>query len=1141
MDNEAREQSAYNHTNFRSFQSHDIQRAETVPRNAHGVSLRPVSELPDVYRGMFKFGVFNAVQSTCFDYILKRNVNMVTQRVVLNSLPSFDTTHRLVSIAPTGSGKTVLFELAIIRALEQSKVSSKPVKCVYVAPTKALCTEKFQDWSTKFDPIGFKCAELTGDTVVFGSSAWGSARSASIMSCEKWDSLTRNWREHETILSQIGLFLVDEVHILNESRGSTLEVVVSRMKFRAPALRFVLVSATVPNINDVARWIGGEASKGKQAHVFQFGDEYRPCKLTRHVVPVHRRHDQNDFQFAKTLDYKLFQVIQEYSTGRPILIFCPTRKGVFDAAEQLLKDYDVLEAKKESLPWMRPRGLSQSFSDKRLNELARAGLGVHHAGLPIEDRKMTESLFSKKHIRVLVATSTLAVGVNLPAHMVIIKGVHLFQNNESKEYSDLDIMQMLGRAGRPQFDKDGVAVILCESSLEAKYTALVEGRTILESSLNTNLAEHINSEISLGTITDIKSAKCWIYGSFLYQRMQQNPRYYALGDEKDRTCQERVDEMVMNSVSQLKEISLIQYDEQGGEGAALRSTPYGEIMSKMQLILALPPHSSLREIVFNKLKRDMDIRFEVSKVEKTCDKVFLLVQAVLGGVSWQNPEYKNGESQPYMESLSIFKHIPRIAKATVDVAIIKGDGVQIKNALELVRCLSAKAWEDRAVVMKQIEQIGEKSWYCSDFFFFCPAFVKLGCQVLAEHGIVSLTALQKQSPLRIETLLNRRSPFGLDVLASLAELPQYDLDIRELSVTSNQGKGPVEVELSIHCSLVHGSDTNPRLTKKSTRARSFHVAVILTITSDMELIDLRRIPSKALKDSRAFELSVILTKPSQSIIVMISSDMDLVGLEDDPDFWNMSIDTSEAEGKCGSPNDGKTARQRHGNKQLSKKGPTSKQCRMVDTGASHIISIRYLSCNHTCKDKTTCRHLCCREGLEDPPKTKKNSQIDATEKETAKSSILQLLDAKHSKDKAVIRKNEWKMNELNQIHAQAKVEENLQLKVGQRIKLDAGPPKKQKRPAPNYDIQFTELHDGDDEGVLSASDSEDLPESVMSAFTSSGVNRATLRMPSTPHERHHTTNVPLKMPKEKEAILRQPITTSPPRKRTKVTHSSEVI
>lgn len=137
-------------------------------------------------------------------------------------------------------------------------------------------------------------------------------------------------------------------------------------------------------------------------------------------------------------------------------------------------------------------------------------------------------------------------------------------------------------------DKDGVAVILCESSLEAKYTALVEGRTILESSLNTNLAEHINSEISLGTITDIKSAKCWIYGSFLYQRMQQNPRYYALGDEKDRTCQERVDEMVMNSVSQLKEISLIQYDEQGGEGAALRSTPYGEIMSKvLKHLLAL--------------------------------------------------------------------------------------------------------------------------------------------------------------------------------------------------------------------------------------------------------------------------------------------------------------------------------------------------------------------------------------------------------------------------------------------------------------------------------------------------------------------------------------------------------------------------
>lgn len=104
----------------------------------------------------------------------------------------------------------------------------------------------------------------------------------------------------------------------------------------------------------------------------KFGDDYRPCKLTRYVVGVPRRNGQNDFQFAKVLDYKLFSTLLQYSVGKPILIFCPTRKGgyvlhfrharfyfvsgVFVTAEQLMKEYINNEAKKTTLPWSRPAG-----------------------------------------------------------------------------------------------------------------------------------------------------------------------------------------------------------------------------------------------------------------------------------------------------------------------------------------------------------------------------------------------------------------------------------------------------------------------------------------------------------------------------------------------------------------------------------------------------------------------------------------------------------------------------------------------------------------------------------------------------------------------------------------------------------------
>ncbi|KAJ8592505.1 DEAD-domain-containing protein [Rhizopogon salebrosus TDB-379] len=131
-------------------------------QKSQAVQLRPVSELSDRFRSVFKFGVFNAIQSTCFDAVLHSNENMVIS-------------------APTGSGKTVLFELSIIRMVTNPLFTNKAVKCVYVAPTKALCTEKHKEWTSKFGGLGIHSCELTGDTVVFGKGVWGDAKNAQIM------------------------------------------------------------------------------------------------------------------------------------------------------------------------------------------------------------------------------------------------------------------------------------------------------------------------------------------------------------------------------------------------------------------------------------------------------------------------------------------------------------------------------------------------------------------------------------------------------------------------------------------------------------------------------------------------------------------------------------------------------------------------------------------------------------------------------------------------------------------------------------------------------------------------------------------------------------------------------------------------
>jgi ATP-dependent DNA helicase HFM1/MER3 len=211
---------------------------------------------------------------------------------------------------------------------------------------------------------------------------------------------------------------------------------------------------------------------------------------------------------------------------------------------------------------------------------------------------------------------------------VVIKGVHTFQNNVSVEYSDLDVMQMLGRAvsetsifndlhqttsvalvlgsssirwawfANPTLslthclasDKDGVAIILCENELEHKYRSLLQGKTILESSLHLNLSEHLNSEIGLGTISHVDSAKQWLHNSFLFRRIQKNPSHYALGKDDTQTWEERIDELVMQSVAKLQETQLVKRTTDGDAG--LQSTEYGDIMSKASRHISSPFRSS---------------------------------------------------------------------------------------------------------------------------------------------------------------------------------------------------------------------------------------------------------------------------------------------------------------------------------------------------------------------------------------------------------------------------------------------------------------------------------------------------------------------------------------------------------------------
>ena len=201
--------------------------------------------------------------------------------------------------------------------------------------------------------------------------------------------------------------------------------------------------------------------------------------------------------------------------------------------------------------------------NKQLAELFNGGFGCHHAGMLRTDRNLVEKLFSQGNIKVLVCTATLAWGVNLPAHAVIIKGTEIY-NAKSGGFVDvgiLDVLQIFGRAGRPQFDTSGHGTIITSHDKLSHYLSLLSNQFPIESNFIALLADNLNAEISLGTVTNVSDAVQWLSYSYLYVRMRKNPLVYGMKFQEvkdDPTLEAKRTEVVKEAARKLDRAKMIR-------------------------------------------------------------------------------------------------------------------------------------------------------------------------------------------------------------------------------------------------------------------------------------------------------------------------------------------------------------------------------------------------------------------------------------------------------------------------------------------------------------------------------------------------------------------------------------------------------
>ncbi|MFG1461068.1 MAG: DEAD/DEAH box helicase [Thermoplasmataceae archaeon] len=343
----------------------------------------------------------------------------------------------LLVTVPTAAGKTLIAYAAIMSNIKAGKRS------LYIVPLKALAFEKFSELKT-LRKHGYRIAIATGD---FDSSA-SFIRNYDVVVCtaEKADSMIRH---DPSILFDIGLIIADEAHMVGEpDRGPRLETVLTATRIVNPDTQILALSATISNPGEVCEWLDSNIVVS----------DFRPVNLRKGVL-YQNKIFYYDGTVIDTNSKDIFGVlIRVLEEGGQTLIFVNSRKKSEELAEKIsifLKDNgylrdETIEAEDD------PYG-------ERINSLIRTGVSFHHAGLSTNIRNQVEMLFKERRISTIVATPTLAAGVNLPARCVIVRDITRYQDGRSVYLSAREIFQMLGRAGRPGLDPYGEALIYAAS------------------------------------------------------------------------------------------------------------------------------------------------------------------------------------------------------------------------------------------------------------------------------------------------------------------------------------------------------------------------------------------------------------------------------------------------------------------------------------------------------------------------------------------------------------------------------------------------------------------------------------------------------------------------------------------------------
>lgn len=360
----------------------------------------------------------------------------------------------LVLSIPTASGKSLVAYIAILHRL-----LTEPGKALYVVPLIALAHEKYEELKV-FEELGLKVGISTGD--LDDSDPRLAKYDVIVCTSEKADSLLRHRVQW---VHMVKVLVIDEIHLIHDPvRGPTLEVLIAHFKALTPQTQLIALSATIQNATELSLWLGASLIQS----------EWRPIPLKEGVVYDHVIEYDDGKQVSLDAGHKdvLFSLLkQSIDNNGQVLIFVNARRSTVSVAKTLSVFIKTLLSSEEIqqlqiiIDDMKQHHAEQTSVDADLISCLTSGVAFHHAGLSYFQRRLVERAFKDRIIKCIVATPTLAAGVNVPAQRVIIRDLWRYDHSFGmRPIPVLEYKQQAGRAGRPRYDTFGDAITIAKDA-----------------------------------------------------------------------------------------------------------------------------------------------------------------------------------------------------------------------------------------------------------------------------------------------------------------------------------------------------------------------------------------------------------------------------------------------------------------------------------------------------------------------------------------------------------------------------------------------------------------------------------------------------------------------------------------------------